>query len=120
MTDENDDLTVDDVKQLALDSDPLVTAWMLAQGGPLIAHLMMAAQAEKHTKDLREMAKHVRKLSDAPEHTDLASAIITASKAATVAFDAAANAGWQMYWMCEHCTCVQCTTEKRREQAPNN
>lgn len=115
-----EDVTVEDLKRMALHQGPMAHLEMMLEGDPLVVHLGLTAQLYKHSRELRQLAKHLRSVSDSPEHVELAKAMLDAARGARVAFDAAANAAWQLYWISNHCECEECVNERRQQQAPNN
>lgn len=115
-----DDITVDRIKELALASGPYETLEMVIEGGPVIQQLVLATQLYQHSRQTLHHAANLRLRSEAPEHTEMVQAMVTAAKAASVAFEAAANAAYQLYWAGVHCPCEECVNERRRESAPLN
>jgi hypothetical protein len=118
MTDE--DITVDDLKRMALGMGPGAMVEMLTEGDPIAQHLALTTQVYQHSRELVRCAASLAGNSDSPEHAELAKAMLDAVKGAKVAFDAAANAAYQLFWLSAHCDCEECVTERRRDAAPNN
>jgi hypothetical protein len=118
MTDE--DITVEDIKRMALGMGPGAMVEMLAEGDPVTQHLALSTQVYQQSRELVRCAAILAGSSDLPEHAELAKAMLDAVKGAKVAFDAAANAAYQLFWLSNHCDCDECVNDRRRDAAPNN
>lgn len=116
---EEEGVTLEDIKRVALE-DSVGTLLMIIEGSPPLRHLALAAQLHQHGMDLDDAAKRLRAVAEEPEHREMADAMRTAARAAQIAFEAAANAVWQLYWITNHCTCEDCVQGKRRENAGQN
>jgi hypothetical protein len=115
-----DEITQETVIALALRADVAEQLDMVTHGDPNVTHLALAAQLFHSGQALVEYATRLPGHSDAPEHMELAKAMVTAAKAARVALEAAANAVVQLYWVTNNCECERCKTDRRREAAPLN
>jgi hypothetical protein len=115
-----DEVTVDTIKAMALTANPMTQLEMITEGAPPVAHLVLAAQLYQNARDVRTYAKVLHRLSDDPEHREYVKAMLDAYKGAKVAFEAAAAAVYQLYWVAQHCDCEDCVNDRRREAAPNN
>lgn len=114
-----DVFTREDMRRLALADDLENLILMMASSEP-VQHLALAAQLYKHSRHLNRSAKRMRATATEPEHRELADAMRTAARGAEVAFDAALNATWQLYWVGSACTCEQHVQFRRRQQAEHN
>lgn len=115
-----DDVTVDTIKRMALTADPLSQLDMLMAGSPPVMHLVLAAQLYTNAREVRAAAKALHSVATDPEHKELAKAMLDAYQGAKVAFDAAANAVYQLYYLTAHCDCEECVNDRRRAEAANN
>ena len=117
---EEEEVTLEDIKRLALDGGPLQMIGLMVADSPPLAQLALAAQAHQHGKELRRVAIALRLVATEQEHRELADAMRDAARAAQLAFDAAANAVWQLYWITQHCDCDECVQSRRRDKAEHN
>lgn len=110
----NDELTTEQLRKLAQE-EPIC---LIQSGIPSLQHLALASQLHTHSQVL--LAEAAEQDGGGPEHDELAAALRDAAKAAELAFDAAVNAAYQVYWVGENCKCLCCMTERVRENAANN
>lgn len=115
----DDEVTLEDIKNAAM-HDTVGSLMMVLEGTPPVRHLALAAQLAQHGRDVNAMAKRLRAMSDVPEHQEMADAMRTAAHAAQLAFDAAANAVYQLVWAMQHCDCEECVQDRRRDKAESN
>jgi hypothetical protein len=86
---------------------------------PPFSHLQVAAAAYRSAQDLREWAQQIANSPghEFAEHRELVSALETAEEAASIAFDSALNAAYQLMWVMEECKCPRCTIGRTRLHA---
>jgi len=86
---------------------------------PPFSHLQVAAAAYNSARGLREYAQRVANSpgSNWSEHKELIHAMETAEEAASLSFDSALNAAWQLMWVMEECKCPGCSIGRNRQHA---